>query len=191
VATLSVTVSDTGTLDVLNVAGDDAGAGAALSAGFFPRVDFSALTGDITGGAIEFVLDPAQGTGGGTGDDVPDEPGVGDDADGDAGDAPDGQDPSADDDLPDDPSMATTNDPVQPDPPDGENGNDDFGAPATPQDGDDQSGREVDPDAADRNLGPRVVGGLCGAAMLPTLVCTLGGLALLRFSRRRSKQPRP
>ncbi|MCH7885271.1 MAG: hypothetical protein IIC01_08480 [Planctomycetes bacterium] len=193
VATLSVTVNETGTLDVLNVAGVDAGAGAALSAGFFPRVDFSARTGDITGGAIELELDPAQGSSGGTGGssggDGPDDPGVGDDEDDDAGNVPAGQDPTVNDDLPDDPSVATTNDPVQPDLPGGENGNDDFGAPVAPQDQDDEVGREVDPDAADRNLGPRVVGGLCGAAMLPTLVCTLCGLALLRFSRRRSKQP--
>lgn len=189
VATLSITVNDTGTLDVLNVAGDDAGAGAALSAGFFPRVDFSARDGDITGGAIELALDPAQGTGGSSGGDVPDDPEVGGDAD--AGGPPDGNDPSADDDLPDDAASATTDDQVQPDQPGGENGTDDEGVAAVPEDGDDEIGREVDPDAADRNLGPRGAGGLCGAAMLPMLVCTLSGLALMRFSRRRSNQPRP
>ena len=194
VATLSVTVSEPGTLDVLNVVGGDAGAGAALSAGFFPRVDFSARAGDITGGAIELALDPALGEGGGSGgpsdDDVPEEPGVGDDEDGDAGNGPDGQDPTVDDDLPDDAAVATTDDPVQPAQPGGENGNDVAGGAApVPGEGDDQIGREVDPDAADRNLGPRVAGGLCGAAMLATLVWTLCGIAFLRFSRRRSKRP--
>lgn len=177
VATLSVTVGEPGTLDVLNVAGGDPGPGATLSAGFFPRVDFSARAGEITGDAIELALDLTLG-GGGEG---------GGPSGGDAGNGPDGQDPTVDDDLPDDAAVATTEDPVQPAQPDGENGNGDDDA-AVPEDGDDQIGREVGPDAADRNLGPRVTGRLCGVALLPTLVWTLCSIALLRFSRRRPKR---
>lgn len=187
VATVSVTVGEPGTLDVLNVAGGDPGAGAGLSAGFFPRVDFSASAGEITGGTIELALDPALGAGGGSGGPSGDnEPGEPEEGDG-AGDGLDDRDLPTDDDLPDDAAVATTDDPVQPG---GENGNDvAAGAPALPEDGDDEIGREVGSDAADRNLGSRVTGGLCGVAMLPTMAWTFCGVALLRFSRRRPKRP--
>ncbi|MCH7884148.1 MAG: hypothetical protein IIC01_02770 [Planctomycetes bacterium] len=61
-----MTINGAGTLDALNVVGEDPGTGAALSAGFFPRIDFSAGEGDFAGGRIEFakveVVGAAPGT---------------------------------------------------------------------------------------------------------------------------------
>ncbi len=186
VASIVVTFNEAGALDALNVAGEDPGAGAMLSSGFFPRIDFSAGEGDFTGGRIEFVASgPPGDDGAGTppdGDD-PDEPEEGDDA----GDGLDDLDLPTDDDVPADLFDPTSNDRDQPSPEDG-----DEGAGQTPAEGtdaDDQIGREVGTDDDEnRNLGPRVTGGFCGLAMLSTMIgllCVVSLTRLIRLGRRR------